>query len=185
MKKETYISVDVECNGPCPGLNSMISVAAVAYDDVGNEIDFFSRNLEDAEGTQPDHKTMLEFWPQFPKAYQVTQINKQQPKEVMHEFAQWLSQYQNPVFVAWPVTFDFSFVWYYFQRYHGNCPFGFSGLDMKTLAMALLKTKFKDTTKDIFPSYWIAPWLPHTHIALDDAREQGHIFFEMLKDLHE
>ncbi len=52
---------------------------------------------------------------------------------------------------------------------------------MKTFAMALLKTDYRDSTKRNMPKRWFDD-LPHTHIALDDAIEQGALFCNMLKD---
>lgn len=36
--------------------------------------------------------------------------------------------------------------------------------------------------KAVFPEHWHDP-LPHTHIALDDAKEQGALFCNMLAEL--
>jgi hypothetical protein len=53
---------------------------------------------------------------------------------------------------------------------------------MKTLAMALLKVGYRDSTKRQMPRHWFDD-LPHTHLALDDAIEQGALFCNMLKEL--
>lgn len=55
---------------------------------------------------------------------------------------------------------------------------------MKTLAMALLKTGYRDATKRRMPQRWFDD-LPHTHVALDDAIEQGALFCNMWQELHE
>jgi hypothetical protein len=61
----------------------------------------------------------------------------------------------------------------------GESPFSHSALDMKTYAMALLKTGYRDSTKRRMPRDWFDPH-PHTHVALDDAIEQGALFCNML-----
>ena len=47
--------------------------------------------------------------------------------------------------------------------------------------MAVLKQRFHETAKRSMPRRWF-PDVKHTHIALDDAREQGLLFIAMLKE---
>jgi hypothetical protein len=75
------------------------------------------------------------------------------------------------------------FVYWYLMRFTGESPFSHSALDIKTFAMAMLKTKYRDATKRNMPKSWFDQ-LPHTHIALDDAIEQGALFCNMLRTLH-
>jgi hypothetical protein len=49
MKKELYISTDVETNVPIPYINSMLNLASVALDENGNEISMFDINLKELE----------------------------------------------------------------------------------------------------------------------------------------
>jgi len=51
---------------------------------------------------------------------------------------------------------------------------------VKTLAMSLLKSGYREATKRNMPRAWFDP-LPHTHVALDDAIEQGQLFCNMLR----
>jgi hypothetical protein len=82
------------------------------------------------------------------------------------------------------VAFDFMFVYWYLIRFTGQSPFSHSALDMKTLAMALLKVGYRDATKRKMPRHWFDD-LPHTHLALDDAIEQGALFCNMLRELNQ
>ena len=86
-----------------------------------------------------------------------------------------------PVFVAYPAGFDFLFVYWYLIRFTGESPFSFSALDIKTYAMAMLKTEYRQFVKRNFPKHWF-DGLPHTHISLDDAIEQGALFCNMLAE---
>ena len=63
----------------------------------------------------------------------------------------------------------------------GERPFSHAALDIKTLAMALLKTPFRACTKRNMPKHWFDS-LTHTHTALDDALEQGALFCNMLAE---
>lgn len=51
---------------------------------------------------------------------------------------------------------------------------------MNTYAKAVLKTGYRDSTKRNMPRSWFDK-LPHTHVALDDAIEQGALFCNMLR----
>ena len=86
-----------------------------------------------------------------------------------------------PVFVSYPVAFDFMFVYWYLIRFTGESPFSFSALDVKSYAMAVLGCDYRDAVKRNFPKRWFDA-LPHTHVALDDAVEQGAMFCNILKE---
>jgi hypothetical protein len=66
------------------------------------------------------------------------------------------------------------------MRFVGESPFSHSALDIKSYAMAMLKTEYRQSTKRNMPRQWFDK-LPHTHVALDDAIEQGALFCNMLR----
>ena len=70
-------------------------------------------------------------------------------------------------------------------RFVGASHFGFQALDLKTYAMAYMGTKFKETTKRTMPEEWFANSGKHTHIAIDDAIEQGYLFFNIKESLEQ
>ena len=72
------------------------------------------------------------------------------------------------------------FVYWYLIKFTGRSPFSHSALDIKTMAMMLLGSDYRGATKRNMPSDWFDP-LPHSHVALDDAIEQGALFCNMLK----
>jgi hypothetical protein len=86
-----------------------------------------------------------------------------------------------PVFVAYPAGFDFLFVYWYLIKFTGESPFSHSALDLKSFAMAVLKTDYRAIAKRNMPKRWFDD-LPHTHVALDDAIEQGALFCNILKE---
>lgn len=47
--------------------------------------------------------------------------------------------------------------------------------------LAVLKTNYRESTKRNMPKRWFDD-LPHTHVALSDAIEQGALFCNMLKE---
>jgi hypothetical protein len=48
--------------------------------------------------------------------------------------------------------------------------------------MGMRKSEFRLTARSYLPKRWWDEGLPHTHVALDDAREQGMLFCNMLAE---
>jgi hypothetical protein len=182
--KEIYVSTDIEADGPCPGVNSMLSFGSAAFTEDGNMIDTFSRNLELLKGAVPNPETMA-WWGQ-PEQKQAFAACREKPVDIlraMKDYDQWIKLLPGkPVCVCYPAGFDFTFIYYYLNRFVGSSPFGFSALDIKSYAMCALGLSFRDTTKRGMPQSWFPPKAPHTHVALDDAIEQGQLFINMLRD---
>jgi len=178
---EIYVSTDVETDGPIPGPNSMLSVASAAYKGDGTLIGTFSANLELLDGATPDPRTMA-WWGENPEAWAACRKDLHTPGDAMKLYAEWLQKLPGkPVFVAYPAGFDFTFVYWYLIRFTGASPFSHSALDIKSLAMAALNCDYRDATKRNMPRAWFDENVPHTHIALDDAIEQGQLFFNVLR----
>jgi DNA polymerase III alpha subunit (gram-positive type) len=187
-KKEIYISIDIETDGPCPGVNSMISLGAAAYDWDGTLVDTWTMNFERIpDGVQ--NPSTMDFWSENPEAWEASTKDPVSPDVAIKSFYDWVRGLakrtkKTAVCVAYPAGFDFSFVYYYLMKYVKNSPFSFACLDIKTFAMAALKGGYRSTSKRRMPKHWF-PDLPHTHVALDDAKEQGLIFCNILKDVIE
>lgn len=181
---ESYISFDVETTGPVPGLYSMIDLGACLVTDSSVE---FQASLQEA----PDagwEKGAREFWMRNGHNRRIlTQIQEraESPMVVMSRFDQWLKQFGKPVMIGFPASFDFSFINYYWWRWlKKDPPFSFSCLDVKTMAMCVLKSGYRDASKSVLRRR--APQcfthnLEHTHLAIDDAKEQAFLFQELVK----
>ncbi len=180
-KPEIYVSTDIEADGQIPGPHSMLSFGSAAYLADKTLVDTFSANLEllpDAEG---DPRTMR-WWRSQPEAWAACRTDPRPPEEVMPEYDAWVRHLPGkPVFVAYPAGFDFTFVYWYLMRFVGRSAFSYSALDIKTFAMAVLGSRYRQTTKRNMPRRWFDD-LPHSHIALDDAIEQGALFCNMLAE---
>ena len=137
---DTYISADIESDGPIPGRYSMLSfglAVAATFDGVTFEprdpgAATFSRELRPIAG---------EF---VPAALAVSGLDRDllerdgaDPVEAMSEATDWVHAQADgarPVMVGYPIVFDWMFLHWYFVRFYGASPFGFSGaLDMKTM----------------------------------------------------
>jgi DNA polymerase III alpha subunit (gram-positive type) len=180
-KKEIYVSVDVETDGPIPGPHSLLSLGAAAYTEDKTLVDTFEANLQTLEGASGHPETMA-WWATQPDAWAACRKDPSPPEEVLTRFAGWVKSLPGkPVFVAYPLGFNFLFVHWYLIRFTGGSPFSHSGLDMKTFAMAVLDTPYRESTKRNMPKRWFDAH-PHTHKALDDAIEQGALFCNMLAE---
>ena len=178
---EIYISTDVETDGPIPGPNSMLSLGSAAYTPNKALISTFEANFELLPGAVGDLKTMA-WWQSKPGAWKAHRENLQDPATAMRDYVSWIGTLPGtPVFVGYPAGFDFLFVYWYLIKFTGQSPFSFSALDIKSFAMAQLKTDYRQSTKRNMPRRWFDK-APHTHKVLDDAIEQGLLFCNMLKE---
>jgi hypothetical protein len=178
---EIYVSTDVEADGPIPGPHSMLSFGSAAYRADKTLVATYSANLATLPGAT-GHPDTMAFWALNPAAWTACRSDLRKPEEAMLAYVSWLDALDGtPVFVGFPASFDFMFVYWYLIRFAGRSPFSFAALDIKTMAMMMLRKDFRHCTKRNFPKRWFDD-LPHTHIALDDAIEQGAMFCNMLAE---
>jgi DNA polymerase III epsilon subunit-like protein len=113
--------VDVEADGPCPGLYSMISFGAVRVD-AGLKTTFYGTVRPISEKFDPE-------------SLAVSKISRDQhltfldPAAEMQRFAHWIRAHstgKRAIFVSDNPAFDWSFVNYYFHAFTGSNPFGHS-----------------------------------------------------------
>jgi len=194
---EVYVSTDIEADGPIPGPHSMLSLGSVAYAVIRKNgrlekvrLGDFSANLELLPGSEGNPDTMA-WWAKQPEAWEACRKNLETPSDAMHRYYEWItklpgitvSPHGNPgnaVFVGYPAGFDFLFVYWYLMTFVKVSPFSFSAIDIKTYAMARLRTSYRQTTKKAFPKRWFPEDRPHTHVAVEDAEEQGELFMNIL-----
>lgn len=180
--KDVYISADIEADGPIPGRYSMLAfglAVAGSYDGAT----FAPR--DPAAGTF--YRELKPISDEFDvAALEVSGLDRvllgregADPAAAMHGAAEWLRTQvagARPVMVGYPVVFDWMFIHWYFMRFVGGSPFGFSGaLDMKTMYQQKAHVTLDLAGRRDLPPE-IASSRPHTHNALDDAIEQAQIF---------
>jgi hypothetical protein len=159
----------------------MLSLGAVAYDETGQTVAEYSADLETLPGAE-GHPDMQAWWQHFPEAWAACRAEPRDPGQVMQEFAAWIARLPgNAIFVAWPATWDFMWIYWYFIRFTGLRPFGEHGVDMRSYAMGMRKRPFRESGKPYLPKRWFSVH-PHTHVALEDAREQGELFINMRQE---
>lgn len=170
-KREVFFSVDVETAGPIVGEHSMLTIGAcLAYQP---EVSF-SAMLKPIS-----NKSISE-------ALEVTGLTLAQaekdglaPDEAMAQFADWIAKNLPddgiPVFVGLNAPFDWGFVNYYFLKYLGTNPFGFTALDIKALFMGVMGCSWYETRSSAIDKV-VNPSQKGDHDALHDARYQAELF---------
>lgn len=177
-ENEIYVSTDIEADGPIPGPHSMLSLGCAAFRADKTIVATFSVNLETLPGAGQDPRTM-EWWKGFPEAWAACRQNPRPPQEVMPEYLRWLQELPGrPVFLGWPASWDFMWVYWYLVRFTGERPFRENALDVRSYAMGMRKTSFHMTSRSYLPKRWFDD-RPHTHVAIEDALEQGALFCNM------
>ena len=107
-----------------------------------------------------------------PEALAVSGFSREQhlafddPKLVMEKFANWLAGHSKgrPVLVSDNPAFDWQFINYYFHRFTGQNPFGFSGRRIGDLYAGLVRDASKATE---WKKYRVTA---HSHNPVDDAK---------------
>ena len=100
------------------------------------------------------------------------------PEEAMKRFANWLGTVAHggtPVFVGFNAPFDWSFINYYFHRFVGSNPFGFTALDIKAYYMGATGCAWSDTRSSQIHAA-VKPKRHSDHTALHDAQYQAELF---------
>lgn len=190
MKRDVYISVNVEADGPIPGPYSMLSLGAAVA------------GTYDAEGYRPPDDPRADTWYAklrpisdvfVPDAVAVSGLDRAElarsgepPARAMTEFAHWVEAVARrhdaaAVFAAYPLGFDWLFAYWYLMSYAGHSPFGHDrALDIKTLYAARAGRPIVRSTKRQLQEYLRAD-APRTRGALDDAVEQGELLANIMR----
>ena len=185
---DVYFSADIETDGPIPGPYSMLSVDLV----------FAGRH----DGTRfiapKDYSVSIyrEFKPiseQFQEeALAVNGLDREglkvsgaHPRKAMAEIAAWnqdVAAGGKPVLVAYPLSFDWTWLYWYFMNYLDDSPFGHSRcFDMKTAIAFKHGLPISQAGRSRLPPQYRTQ-RRHTHHALDDAIAQAEIFAKVFAD---
>jgi hypothetical protein len=181
-RPEIFVSIDIETDGPAPGLNSMLALGAAAFAEDETELGTWYATLRPLAEARQNPETMAWWQTQLAAWTEVTRNRQLAPDAIPH-FASWCEALPGkPVAVGWPIAFDFAYVNYYCHLFADRNPLGFSGLDIRSYANGL----------DRYPSAYglseaelramageIDTFGLRPHVAVDDAIEQGRLFMAL------
>lgn len=182
MAADLYISADIEADGPIPGVYSMLAFGLA----VAGRFD--GRSFEPRDPTASTfYRELRPISEKFdPQALEVNGLDRERleregspPAAALREASDWVAVQagdDRPVFVGYPIVFDWLFMHWYFVTFLGRSPFGFSAaLDMKTIYQQKARVTLDAAGRNDLPSF-LRSQREHTHNALDDAVEQAEIF---------
>lgn len=180
---DVYFSADVETDGSIPGPYSLLSFALVYAGEFDGDVfrrpktydryfykelkpisDNFEQEALDVNGL--DRSSLI--------------INGENPRSAMLEAFHWIKNHcngGNPVLVAYPLSFDWTWLYWYFVRFCSEgSPFDYSRCyDIKTAWAVKASIPISSAGRTNLPAY-LASQRIHTHHAIDDAIEQAEIF---------
>ena len=136
----------------------MVCFGAVIFDDLLDK-SFYGRTRPISDRFVPDALAVSGF-------SREQHLGFDEPKMVIENFAEWLTTHVEgrPVFTSDNPAFDWQFINYYFHRFLGRNPFGFSGRRIGDLYCGMVKDASKASE---WKKYRITT---HTHNPVDDAK---------------
>lgn len=165
----SYIVVDVESDSPSPSQGSMVCFGAVLVNDLSKTFygktapisDFYMEEALAVSGFTRDEHVLLD-----------------NPFSVMNDFALWLEDVSEdkPVFISDNPAFDWQWINFYFHRFLGYNPFGFSARRIGDLYCGMVKNSSKN-------GEWKARYrkTKHDHNPVNDAMGNAEALLEMQK----
>lgn len=174
----TWFMVDIEADGPAPGLYSMVSFGAVVVEP-GLSRTFYGccRPISDT-------------W--VPEALAVSGHTREEAmafprsEETMEKFRKWVTsscgtrkfrgqQVPDSRFISDNAGFDWQFINYYFHRFCGGNPFGHSSDDLGSM--------YKGLERSVFKSFKGLRKTRHTHHPVDDAKGNAEALLHMKDEM--
>jgi hypothetical protein len=185
---DAYFSADVETDGSIPGPFSMLSFALVFAGKFDGSSFVAPANYE-----QHLYKEMKPISDNYEEeALRVNGLNRErlcregsEPANAMTEAACWVRQLAGnarPVLVAYPLSFDWTWLYWYFVRFsRDGSPFNHSScFDIKTAYAVKAHLPIARASRVSLDEQFRSS-RRHTHNALDDAIEQAEIFTRVFR----
>lgn len=162
-----WISVDVEADGPVPGLYSMVSFGAVVVEP-GLSRTFYGQTAPISKLWRPESLAISKISREEHEAYPCPEI-------ALRSFGEWLGGLETKrlTLITDNPAFDFPFISYYCHRHLLRNPFGFSARRIGDLWAGFQKDTSKASEWKKFRK------TPHTHNPVDDAKGNAEALLHM------
>jgi hypothetical protein len=185
---DVYFSADVETDGPIPGPFSMLSFGLVLAGSFDGE-----KFLRPPNYDQTFYRELRPISDAFQEeALRVNSLDRDRlmregarPEVAMTEAAHWIESVSGvgrPILAAYPLSFDWSFLYWYFTRFSKEgSPFNHSQcFDIKTAFAVKAHIPIASAgRRKLMPS--LRSNGVHTHNALEDAIEQAQVFANLFE----
>ena len=164
------VMVDIESDGPCPGMHSMICFGAVIVEPGFNRT-FYGQLAPISEIYVPEALAISGFTREQTLTFP-------DPHETMSNFATWLKDNVTgrPIFWADNNGYDFSFINYYFWQELGRNPFGWSSQNLNSF--------YKGVSKNLRAKFNFLKDTRHTHHPVDDAKGNAEALLKILNSIN-
>ena len=180
---DVYFSADVETDGPIPGPYSILSFAIV-----------YAGSFDGVRFRRPESYDRVFYRELKPisnlfqkEALDINGLDRDRlcveglaPESAMTEAFNWVNANSGdakPVLVAYPLSFDWTWLYWYFIQYcRAGSPFDYSRcFDIKTAVAVKAGIPISEAGRSRLDSS-LSSKRRHTHHAVDDAIEQAEIF---------
>jgi hypothetical protein len=160
------VVVDVESDGPCPGMHSMICFGAVIVEP-GCQRSFYAQL-----------KPISEIY--IPEALAISGFSREDtmkfpdPRDAMQNFEAWLAKEipgKRPILWSDNNGYDAAFINYYFWQQLNRNPFGWSSANIGSF--------YKGIKRDLYSKFTHLRDTKHTHDPVDDARGNAEALMKM------
>lgn len=165
----SYIMVDVEADGPCPGIYSMVCFGAVVVRE-GFLDAFYGQTAPITDGYDANALAISGFSRDDHEKFEVA-------AETMRRFDTWVRKVSvgHPMFISDNNGFDWQWINYYFWNCKISNPFGHSSTNLGSLYKGVVRSTFKN-----FKHLRVTQ---HTHHPVDDAIGNAEALMHMKKEM--
>ncbi len=164
----TLVVVDVESDGGLLGENSMVCFGAVIVDkDEKLDKTFYAKVKPISEKYNPEALAISGFSRKEHETFE-------EPEQAMAEFAKWLNENckGQPVLLSDNNGYDASWINYYFLKFYGKNPFGWSSRRIGDMFCGFFKDSRYQWKKHRITK--------HTHHPVDDAKGNAEAFLYLV-----
>lgn len=163
----TSIIVDIESDGPAPGLFSMVCFGAVILEEPLHRT-FYGTTAPISSAYQPEALIISGFTREQHEKFD-------DPLQTMLAFDRWIQENckSRPQFYSDNNGFDWQFINYYFWKYLGRNPFGHSSHNIGSI--------YKGIQRDMFANFKHLRKTRHDHTPVNDAKGNAEALLAMRK----
>lgn len=162
----SYFVIDVEADAKTPATGSMVCFGAIKIDDELNKT-FYGQTAPIADYYDEEALSISGFSREDHENFPI-------PSIAIHDLETWVKHVNvggRPIFFSDNLAFDWMWIAYYFDKYHIENPFGWSGRRIGDLYCGIKRKTH-------------APWKKlrktvHTHHPVDDAKGNAEVVIHM------